>query len=133
MRARDTAVLVDADETSWLSWNIYAEEFLADTGATRILIDDGGVTGPAFFDHVRRLRRPLVNSPKGQTTPIPPDLIQRPIVAPAPYWTWSLVWRRTESQPSVLAAAKALTGDRGALTFDNGVAWLPSDDPYRPG
>ena len=36
VRARDTAVLVDADETSWLSWNTYAEEFLADTGATRI-------------------------------------------------------------------------------------------------
>jgi DNA-binding transcriptional LysR family regulator len=132
VRARDTAVLVDADETSWLSWNKYAEEFLADTGATRIPIDDGGITGPAFFDHVRRLRRPLVNSPKGQTTPIPPDLVQRPIVAPAPYWTWSLVWRRTESQPSVLAAVKALTDDRGGPTFDNGVAWLPSDDPYRP-
>jgi len=133
VRARDTAVLVDTDETSWLSWNIYAAEFLADTGATRIPIEDGGITGPAFFDHVRRLRRPLVNSPKGQTTPIPADLVQRPIVAPAPYWTWSLVWRRTESQPSVLAAAKALTGNRGDLTFDNGVAWLPSDDPYRPG
>ena len=133
VRARDTAVLVDADETSWRSWNRYAEEFLADTGATRIPIDDGGITGPAFFDHVRRLRRPVVNSPKGQTTPIPPDLVQRPIVAPAPYWTWSLVWRRTESEPPVLAAAKALTDDRGGPTFDNGVAWLPSDDPYRPG
>jgi hypothetical protein len=86
-------VLVDADETSWPSWNTYAEKFVADTGATRIPIDDGGITGPAFFDHVRRLRRPLVNSPKGQTTPIPPDLVQRPIIAPAPYWTWSLVWR----------------------------------------
>ena len=133
VRARDTAVLVDADETSWMSWNRYAEEFVADTSATRIPIDDGGITGRAFFDHVRRLRRPLVNSPKGQTTPIPPDLVQRPIVAPAPYWTWSLVWRRAESQPSVLAAAKALTDDRGGLTFDIGVAWLPSGDPYRSG
>ena len=125
-------MLFDADETSWLSWNRYAAEFLADTGATRIPIDDGGITGPAFFDHVRRLRRPLVNSPKGQQTQIPPDLVQRPIVAPAPYATWSLVWRRTESRPSVLAAAKALTGDRGDLTLSNGVAWLPSGDPYRP-
>src|SRR5437016_2363168 len=79
VRARDTAVLVDADETSWLSWNIYATEFLADTGATRIPIEDGGITGPAFFDHVRRLRRPLVNSPKGQTTPIP-------VSVPGEYW-----------------------------------------------
>ncbi len=133
VRARDTAVLVDADETSWLSWNRYAQEFAADTSATRIPIDDGGITGRAFFDHVRRLRRPLVNSPKGQTAPVPPDLVQRPIVAPAPYWTWSLVWRRAESQPSVLAAVKALTDDRGGLTFDIGVAWLPSGDPYRKG
>jgi hypothetical protein len=43
------------------------------------------------------------------------------------------VWRRTESQPPVLAAAKALTDDRGGPAFDPGVAWLPSDDPYRPG
>jgi DNA-binding transcriptional LysR family regulator len=132
VRAGATAVLVDADETSWLSWNRYAEEFLADTGATRVPIDDGGITGPAFFDHVRRLRRPLVNSPKGQTTPIP-DLVQRPIVAPAPYWTWSLVWRRTETEPPVLAAVTALTGDREDPTFASGAAWLPSGDPYRPG
>jgi hypothetical protein len=32
----------------------------------------------------------------------------------------------------VLAAAKALTDDRGGLTCGNGIAWLPSDDPYRP-
>jgi DNA-binding transcriptional LysR family regulator len=132
VRARDTAVLIDTDETSWLSWNRYAEEFLADTGASRIPIDDGGITGPAFFEHVRRLGRPLVNSPKGQSTPIPPDLVRRPIVAPAPYWTWSLVWRRTESKPSVLETAKALADNQGDLTFDDGTAWLPSDDPYRP-
>jgi hypothetical protein len=33
----------------------------------------------------------------------------------------------------VLAAAKALIAGRGGPTFDNGVVWLPSDDPYRPG
>jgi hypothetical protein len=32
----------------------------------------------------------------------------------------------------VLAAARALTGDRDRPPFDNGVAWLPPDDPYRP-
>jgi DNA-binding transcriptional LysR family regulator len=130
--ARDTAVLVDADETGWLSWNTYAAEFLADTGATRIPIDDGGITGPAFFDHVRRLRHPVVNSPKGQTTPIPPDLVRRPIVAPAPHWTWSLIWRQAENQPSVLAAVNALSDDRACPAFASGVTWLPSDDPYRP-
>jgi DNA-binding transcriptional LysR family regulator len=132
VRARDTTVLVDADETSWLSWNAYAEEFAADTGAARVPVEDGGITGPAFFDQVRRLRRPLVNSPKGQAIPVPPDLARRPIVAPAPYWTWSLVWRRAESRAPVLAAAKALTDDRGGLTFDAAAAWLPSGDPHRP-
>ena len=53
----------------------------ADSGATRMPIDDGGITGPAFFD---------------------------------------------------LAAVKALTDDRGGLTFDIGIAWLPADDPCRP-
>lgn len=56
VRARDTLVLVDADTTGWASWNVYAEQFAAATGATVVRIDDGGVTGPAFFDHVRRLR-----------------------------------------------------------------------------
>lgn len=82
VRAQDTLVLVDTDTASWASWNRYAEEFAAATGATVVRIDDGGVTGPAFFNHVRRLRRPVVNSPKGQTTPIPPDLAQRPVVRP---------------------------------------------------
>ena len=31
--AKDTLVLVDADEASWSSWNRYAEQFAADTGA----------------------------------------------------------------------------------------------------
>ena len=27
-------------------------------------IHDGGIAGPAFFDHVARLRRPVLDSPK---------------------------------------------------------------------
>jgi hypothetical protein len=106
VRARDTAVLVDADEPAGCRGTYTQRSSWPTQCATRMPNDDGGITGPAFFDHVRRLRRPLVNSPKGQTTPIPPDLVQRPIVAPAPYWTWSLVWRRTESQSAVLAALR---------------------------
>jgi hypothetical protein len=131
VRAQDTLVLVDADTASWASWNLYAEEFAAATGATVVRIDDGGVTGPAFFDHVRRLRRPVVNSPKGQTTPIPPDLAQRPVVRPSPYWTWSLVWRRDETRPAVRDAVDALTSDVGSLGLDSPDVWLPADDPYR--
>jgi DNA-binding transcriptional LysR family regulator len=96
--ARDTLVLVDEDTTSWSSWNAYAEELARKTGARAVRISDGGITGPAFFDHVRRSRRALVNSPKGQHAPLPADLVQHPVVAPRIYWTWSLVWRRTEAR-----------------------------------
>jgi DNA-binding transcriptional LysR family regulator len=131
-RARDAVVLVDADTVSWDSWNVYAEEFARDTGARVVRIEDGGITGPAFFDHVRRLRRPVVNSPKGQTTPLPPDLAQRPIVDPSPFWTWSLVSRRDETRAVVRAAVDALTRDVGSLGLDADTTWLPADDPHLP-
>ncbi|MFD4946064.1 LysR family transcriptional regulator, partial [Streptomyces sp. NPDC058409] len=101
--AQDTVVLLDDDTTSWSSWNVYAEQVARDTGARVVRVSDGGITGPAFFDHVRRSSRPVINSPKGQSTPLPPDLIQRPVVAPQVYWTWSLVWRTGEDRATVLA------------------------------
>jgi DNA-binding transcriptional LysR family regulator len=131
VQAKDVLVLVDADEASWASWNRYAEEFGQDTGAHVVRIEDGGVTGPAFFDHVRRLRRPVVNSPKGQTTPVPPDLVARPVVVPTPYWTWSLVSRRDETRAAVLATVDALTHDIGLLGLAADTAWLPAGDPHR--
>ncbi|MFG2475914.1 LysR family transcriptional regulator [Streptomyces fagopyri] len=129
--ARDTAVLLDADTTSWSSWNVYAELLARDTGARAVRISDGGITGPAFFDHVRRTGLPVVNSPKGQTTPLPPDLVQRPVVAPRIHWTWSLVRRENEDRPAVLAAAEALCADVGDLGLDTPDSWLPEGDPHR--
>jgi DNA-binding transcriptional LysR family regulator len=66
VRARDVVVLLDDDATAWSSWNAYAEQLARDTGARTAHISDGGITGPAFFDHVRRSRRPILNSPKGR-------------------------------------------------------------------
>ncbi|MFG2381949.1 LysR family transcriptional regulator [Streptomyces avermitilis] len=129
--AQDTVVLLDDDTTSWSSWNVYAERLAHDTGARTVRISDGGVTGPAFFDHVRRGRRPVVNSPKGQTTPLPPDLVQRPVIAPKVYWTWSLVWRRSEVRAAVLAVADTLTEGVGDLGIHAPDAWLPDGDPYK--
>jgi DNA-binding transcriptional LysR family regulator len=131
VEAKDTVVLVDADTASWSSWNRYGEQFATDTGAPVVRIDDGGVTGPMFFEHVRRLRQPVLNTPKGQTTPVPHDLVQRPVVGPAPLWTWSLVSRRDEARPAVRAVIDALTADVGALGLDDPDAWLPAADPYR--
>ncbi|MFI0732508.1 LysR family transcriptional regulator [Streptomyces sp. NPDC021225] len=129
--ARDTVVLLDDDITSWSSWNAYAEQLARDTGAHAIRISDGGITGPAFFDHVRRSGRPVINSPKGQTTPLPPDLVQRPVVAPQIRWTWSLVWRSGEVRTSVLAVVDALCDGVGDFGIHGPDAWLPDGDPYR--
>lgn len=128
--AKDTLVLLDADEASWSSWNRYAEQFAADTGAPTMRVDDGGVTGQEFFEHVRRLRRPVLNNPKGQNTPEPPGLARRSVVNPAPLWTWSLVWRRDEDNAAVRAVIDELT--RGAPELGEEGAWLPAEDPHRP-
>ena len=130
--ARDTVVLIDDDTTSWSSWNVYAELLARDTGAHAVRISDGGVTGPAFFDHVRRSSRPVVNAPKGQTTPLPPDLVQRPVVAPRIHWTWSLVRRGAEDRPAVLAVMDALCDGVGDLGLHSPGTWLPEGDPHRP-
>jgi DNA-binding transcriptional LysR family regulator len=130
VEAKDTLVLIDADTASWSSWNRYGEQFARDSGACPVLIDDGGITGPTFFEHVRRLRRPVLNSPKGQTASVPADLVARPVIRPAPYWTWSLVSRQDEGRATVLAVIDALAGDTGPLGLDDD-AWLPVDDPHR--
>ena len=131
VHARDTAVLLDDDTTSWASWNLYAGQLARDTGARAVRISDGGITGPAFFDHVRRSRRPLINAPKGQTTPLPPDLVRRPVIAPHVYWSWSLVWRRGEQRAAVLAVVDALTDRTGDLGLHRPDAWLPDTDPHK--
>ena len=128
--AKDTVVLRDTDAASWSSWNRYGGMFAKETGAQTVRIDDGGITGPAFFEHVRRLRRPVLNSPKGQTAPLPQDLVQRSVVHPKPYWTWSLVSRRDETRSAVCGVIKALSDNIGPLGLDDDAAWLPATDPY---
>ena len=132
VEARETLVLLDADEASWSSWNRYAEQFAADTGARIVRVDDGGVTGPTFFEHVRRLRRPVLNNPKGQSMQEPSGLRRRSVVHPTPLWTWSLVWRKGEDNPAVRAVIDEFTRDAGALGIDDEGAWLPATDPHRP-
>jgi DNA-binding transcriptional LysR family regulator len=128
--ARCVTVLVDDDAASWASWNLFAGEVARDTGAQILRIDDGGITGPAFFDHVRDLGGPVLNSPKGQGATLPPDLGQRPVIEPAIMWTWSLVWRRDEIRPVVVAAAEAITRDVGDLGLHEPGTWLPAGDPH---
>ncbi|WP_082963478.1 LysR family transcriptional regulator [Mycolicibacterium peregrinum] len=131
VNAADVLVLVDADDTSWSSWNRYGEQFAAETGARVMRTDDGGVTGPTFFEHVRELRRPVLNNPKGQDAAPPKGLVRRPVLAPVPLWTWSLVWRRDEDSASVRAVVEAFTRGVGDLGVREDGTWLPADDPYR--
>lgn len=126
---RDTVVLLDDDITAWPSWNGYAERLVREAGAHAVHISDGGVTGPAFFDHVRRCGRPIINSPKGQNTPLPSDLVVRPVVGPKVYWTWFLVWRRTEVRSAVLNTVEALTQDVGDFAIHDPDAWVPNGNP----
>ncbi|MFF0089450.1 LysR family transcriptional regulator [Streptomyces canus] len=128
--ARGVHVLIDDDLTAWAAWNVYAEELAQATGARPVRISDGAITGPAFFDHVRRCTRPVLNSPKGQTSPLPPDLVRREIVGPKVYWTWSLVWREKEERAGVLAVVDALCEGVGDLGIHAPDAWLPAGDPY---
>jgi DNA-binding transcriptional LysR family regulator len=130
--AHHVTVLLDADEAGWSSWNRYAERFASDVGAPVVRVDDGGVTGSTFVDHVRRLRRPVLNNPKGQTDSFPTDVVRRQVVAPTPVWTWSLVWRRDEPSTAVRAVVAALTAEvEPTLAVGPGL-WLPADDPYLP-
>lgn len=130
VRARDAVVLVDADETSWSSWNRWALAMAAATGAKVVHVAEGGVTGAAFHEHVRRLGRPVINTPKSQTAPVPADLVARPVHRPTPYWTWSLVCRRDEPRAAVRVLAETLTRSVGRLSLDDPDAWLPPEDPF---
>jgi len=133
VEAKDTVVLVADDTVSWSSWNRYGEQFAADTGAQVIRVYDGGVTGPTYFEHVRRLRRPVLNNPREQGTQEPAGLVRRPIRNPEPLWTWSLVWRRDEDDAAVLAVVEAFTRGTRDLGVGDPATWLPPGDPHRSG
>ena len=131
IRAKDALVLLDSDGESWRSWNRYGELFAEQFGAPTLEIADGGITGPTFFEHVRRTRRPVLNSPMGQTAQLPRDLVHRPIVDLAPIWTWSLVWRLDDDRPAVHAVIDALTRGTATAPSDGETGWLPPGDPFR--
>jgi DNA-binding transcriptional LysR family regulator len=132
--ARDITVLLDADESAWSSWNRFAGEFAAATGARIVRIDDGGITGDAFYVHVRRIGAPVLASPKRHTAVIPPSLGQRPVAHPIPVWTWSLVHRESDDRTGVLQVVEsllALAHNRNWRVPPAQRWWIPSDDPNR--
>jgi DNA-binding transcriptional LysR family regulator len=131
--ARDSAILIEADVSSWMSWNNYGEEFADATGATKVGIEDGGIAGRALFAHARRLHRPILSSPKGTGEPLPNDMVRRPIVEPTPLWSWSVIWRSADERPIIRALVQALSRGIAAPDLTCGAQWLPRYDPHRPG
>jgi DNA-binding transcriptional LysR family regulator len=132
--AERLTVLVDADESAWSSWNRFAEEFAAATGARVVRIDDGGIAGDAFFVHVRRIGSAVLASPKRHTAVSPPSLGQRPVADPVPVWTWSLVHREDDDRVSVRGVVESLLAaarNHDWLTPPAGRWWVPDDDPHR--
>ncbi|WP_324687793.1 LysR family transcriptional regulator [Mycobacterium sp. 94-17] len=132
--ARELTVLLDADESAWTSWNRFAGEFAVTTGARVVGIDDGGVTGDAFYAHVRRIGAPVLASPKRHNAVCPPSLGRRAIAEPVPLWTWSLVHRDDDDRPGVKHLGEALlelAQSRNWRRPPAGHWWIPPDDPHR--
>jgi DNA-binding transcriptional LysR family regulator len=125
--AAETTVLVDVDEASWRSWNRYATAFADANQVSVTNIEDGGIAGPAFFDHVARLRRPVIDSPKRHAAPMPPTLTRRPVRSPVPLWAWALVHRADDTRPLVARAASALVDHASAHGWQT-----PPSEPHWP-
>lgn len=125
--AVDLTVLVDVDGASWDSWNRYALSFAEASGASVIRVEDGGITGPAFFEHVARLGRPILQSPKRHAAPMPPTLTRRSVVSPVPIWAWELLHRTGDTRPIVVNATQTMK--RGAAEL----GWsAPPTEPHWP-
>lgn len=129
--AAEVTVLVDVDEASWSSWNRFATGFAEASEASIVKIDDGGIAGPAFFDHVARLRRPVLDSPKRHVAPMPPTLTRRPVRDPVPIWAWALFHRAGDTRPMVPRATETLVDHAAALGWRTPPAethWPPTGD-----
>jgi DNA-binding transcriptional LysR family regulator len=125
--AAEVTVLVDVDEASWRSWNVYAFAFAEASQASVINIDDGGIAGPAFFDHVARLRRPVLESPKRHAAPMPPTMIRRPVQSPVPLWAWALIHRADDTRPRVARVVQTL------IDHASTCGWrTPPSEPHWP-
>jgi DNA-binding transcriptional LysR family regulator len=127
--AANITVLIDVDEASWSSWNRFASAsaFADASQASVTYIEDGGIAGPAFFDHVSRLRRPVLASPKRHAAPMPPTMTRRPVRTPAPLWAWALFHRADDTRPTVARATQTMLDRASALGWRT-----PPSEPHWP-
>jgi len=131
--AAGVRALIDSDESTWSSWNRFAEQFAVENHARITRIDDGGITGEAYYGHVRSSGAPVLASPKRHTTPAPPTMGPRP-VNPTPVWTWSLLRRVDDDRPAVIHAVQSLSNFANLSSWTTPPSepwWVPSTDPHR--
>jgi hypothetical protein len=134
LQAADVTVLIDSDDSTWSSWNVFAEQFAGATGASIAAITDGGISGQAFYAHVARLSKPVLASPKRHLGSAPPGLGRRPVAAPTPLWTWSLLHRIDDDRPELRKVVDSLIAfgvSRHWVTPPDQEWWLADDDPHR--
>ncbi|WP_101951688.1 LysR family transcriptional regulator [Mycobacterium sp. 3519A] len=132
--AARVTVLTDPGGPTWSSWNRFIQQFAVDTGARAIPVEDGGITGDAFYAHVRRLRVPVLESPKRHTSTMPPRLGQCEVTDPVPLWTWSLLHRAHDDRPAiahVVESVIAFAESRNWRIAPAGDWWVPAGDPHR--
>jgi hypothetical protein len=106
---------------------IHASTFATANQSSVTNTHDGGITGPAFFDHVARLGRPVLDSPKRHATSMPPTLTRRPVRSPVPLWTWALLHRADDTRAVVARATRTLIDHASALGWRT-----PPSEPYWP-
>ncbi len=132
--AAGVTVLIDSGSATWSSWNSFAHGFASDVGARVANVEDGGITGDAFYAHVRRLRVPVLESPKRHTRATPPRLGQCPVTDPVPLWTWSLLHRANDDRPAVAHVVESLVALAEGKAWRSAPTdrwWLPANDPHR--
>jgi hypothetical protein len=132
--AASVTVLTDPGGPTWSSWNRFVQQFAIDTGARVVPVEDGGITGDAFYAHVRRLRVPVLESPKRHTSAMPPRLGQCEVTDPVPLWTWSLLHRAHDDRPAVghvVESLMAFAEGSNWRTTPAGSWWVPAGDPHR--
>ena len=134
VRAGNVTALVDSGSPTWSSWNRFAHDFASEAGAHVADINDGGITGDAFYAHVRRLRVAVLQSPKRHTSTTPPRLGQCLVTDPVPVWTWSLLHRTGDERPAVRHVVESLVtlaDGRNWRSAPTGTWWVPAGDPHR--
>ena len=131
--AAEARVFADDDLTSWDTWNQFAQALAEGVGVRLVAIEDGGITGAAFYDHCLRADGPVIAAPKRHAATLPAGLRERDVRDPVPLWNWSLVTRADDDRPATQALrddAVSFARNVGLLAPPPAPWWAPPGDPH---